>query len=84
MTVTRFRRSRLSWIFFTAALDLLDGSHQAITFSRDLVVEGSVLPGGITGTRDQHRQLREWAWLQHITEGIRAQPPGRQWRDGSR
>ena len=58
---------------FTAALELLDGIHQAITFSRDLVVEGSVLPlGGITGTRDQHRQLREWAWLQHITEGIRA------------
>jgi hypothetical protein len=55
------------------ALELLSGIHQAITFSQDLVVDGSVLPlGGIAGTRDQHRQLRQWAWLQHITEGIRA------------
>jgi hypothetical protein len=67
-----------------AALKLLGDIHQAITTSTDLVIDGSLVPvGGITGTRDEHRKLREWAWLQHLSEGIRAHVLAGQWDEAA-
>jgi hypothetical protein len=55
------------------ALRLLDSIHQALADGTDLTISGTVLPlAGLAITGAEHRKLREWAWLQHLSEGIRA------------
>jgi hypothetical protein len=55
------------------ALRLLDSIDQALADGADLIISGTVLPlAGMAITGAEHRKLREWAWLQHLSEGIRA------------
>lgn len=55
------------------ALRLLDSIHQALADDIDLTIDGNVLPlASLAVTPAEHRKLRAWAWLQHLSEGIRA------------
>jgi hypothetical protein len=52
---------------------LLDSIQRALTDHTDLVISDRVLPlAGLTVTLAEPRKLRKWAWLQHLSEGIRA------------
>ncbi|MFV2112864.1 hypothetical protein ACFHW0_11080 [Micromonospora sp. LOL_025] len=54
------------------ALHLLQAMYQAVTTGTNLVVDGRTLPlSNLTGTGDELGKLRQWAWLQHLSEGIR-------------
>lgn len=62
------------------ALRLLDAVYQAVTACTDLVVEGQTLPtADLEGTRQEHRKLREWAWLQYLADGVRALAMAGRW-----
>ncbi|MGH3278702.1 MAG: hypothetical protein ACRDNW_06140 [Trebonia sp.] len=55
------------------ALRVLDSIYQALTEGTDLSISGKMLPlAGLAVTQAEYRKLREWAWLQHLSEGIRA------------
>jgi len=55
------------------ALRVLDSIHRALTEGTNLSISGKALPlAGLAVTRAESRKLREWAWLQHLSEGIRA------------
>jgi hypothetical protein len=67
------------------ALHLLGDIHQAITTVTDLTIDGEVLPlSRLAVTQEEHRKLREWAWLQHLSEGIRAHVLAARWDEAAR
>jgi hypothetical protein len=54
------------------AMRVLDAMYRAVMNGTDLVVEGRTLPlTGLTGTREERQELREWAWRQYVADGIR-------------
>ncbi|NED51406.1 hypothetical protein G3I24_10855, partial [Micromonospora aurantiaca] len=56
-----------------AALHILKEMHHAVISGTDLIVDDRVLPlGQLTGTAEERHKLREWVWLQLLTDGIRA------------
>lgn len=64
------------------ALRLLKSTYQAIMTNTDLVVDGHTLPlTDLTGTRHEHRKLREWVWLHLLGDGVRALALARRWDD---
>ncbi|WP_322769071.1 hypothetical protein [Frankia sp. Cr1] len=64
------------------AVRLLDDIHQAVAAGADLVIDGHTLPlANLTGTRDQYRKLREWVWLQYLSDGIRAHTLVGRWHE---
>lgn len=64
------------------ALHLLNAMHHAVTANTDLTVDGQVLPlAGVAGTRQEHRKLHQWVWLQLLTDGIRALALAGRWDD---
>lgn len=68
----------------TAALQLLEAMHQAITQRCDLTVDDQILPtANLVGEPHDRRQLREWVWLQLIGEGVRALALANRWKDAA-
>ncbi|MFY1595948.1 hypothetical protein [Micromonospora sp. WMMD737] len=64
------------------ALHLLQAMYQAVTTGTNLVVDGRTLPlTNLTGTRDELGKLRQWTWLQHLSEGIRILALAGRWDD---
>jgi hypothetical protein len=64
------------------ALRLLEDMHQAITQRANLTVGSMALPtSDLTGSQDERRQLREWTWLQLLSEGIRTLALAGRWTD---
>ncbi|MFI7517630.1 hypothetical protein ACIBVK_29460, partial [Micromonospora echinofusca] len=64
------------------ALHLLQAMYQAVTTGTNLVVDGRTLPlSNLTGTRDELGKLRQWTWLQHLSEGIRVLALAGRWDD---
>ncbi|MEU8263156.1 hypothetical protein AB0C02_21310 [Micromonospora sp. NPDC048999] len=64
------------------ALQLLKAMHQAVTAGTNLLVDGRTLPlTNLTGTRDELGKLRQWTWLQHLSEGIRILALAGRWDD---
>ncbi|GIJ12738.1 hypothetical protein ACFFMR_30875 [Micromonospora andamanensis] len=64
------------------ALHLLTAMCEAVTAGTNLVVDGRTLPlTNLTGTRDELGKLRQWAWLQHLSEGIRVLALTGRWDD---
>jgi len=55
------------------ALRLLDTVYQAVLNRTAPIVDGHALPlVNLDGPAEERRRLREWVWLQYLTEGIRA------------
>ncbi|MEU8266404.1 hypothetical protein AB0B89_04490 [Sphaerisporangium sp. NPDC049002] len=64
------------------ALRLLEAMYQAVTANTDLVVDRNTLPlANLTGTRQEHRNLREWVWMHYLADGIRALALAGRWDD---
>lgn len=64
------------------ALHLLQAMYQAVTAGTNLVIDSRTLPlTNLTGTRDELGKLRQWAWLQHLSEGIRVLALAGRWDD---
>ncbi|MEU8039368.1 hypothetical protein [Streptosporangium sp. NPDC049078] len=64
------------------ALRLLKAMYQAVITNTELVVDERTLPlADLTGTRQEHRELREWVWLQYLADGIRALALAGRWDD---
>lgn len=64
------------------ALHLLHSMHQAITTGTNLLIDGHTLPlTNLTGTREELGKLRQWTWLQHLSEGIRIHALAGRWDD---
>lgn len=65
-----------------AALLILNAMHNAVTTGTDLLIDGRVLPlADLTGTPGEHSRLREWVWLQLLSDGIRALVLAGRWAD---
>ncbi|GAA1834000.1 hypothetical protein [Actinomadura chokoriensis] len=65
-----------------AALRILKEMHHAGTTGTDLMVDGRVLPlGQLTGSQEERNKLREWVWLQLLTDGTRALTSTGRWED---
>ncbi|MFA1538059.1 hypothetical protein [Actinomadura monticuli] len=65
-----------------AALRILKEMHHAVTTGTDLMVDGRVLPlGQLTGSQEGRNKLREWVWLQLLTDGTRAMTSMGRWED---
>jgi hypothetical protein len=66
------------------AVELLAGMYHAVRAGTDLVVEQRTLPlANLTGTKNEHRTLREWVWLTYLSEGIRALTLAHRWTDAA-
>jgi hypothetical protein len=64
------------------ALGLLEAMYQAVTANTDLIIEGHTLSlANLTGTRQEHRILREWVWMHYLADGIRALTLADRWDD---
>jgi hypothetical protein len=68
----------------SAALRLLESMFQAVTRRWDLVVEDQTLPlAHLTGDNQDHRQIRQWVWLQLVGEGVRALALAGRWKEAA-
>jgi hypothetical protein len=66
------------------ALNLLEGMYRAVTQRTDLVVDGQTLPlADLTGTTQDRRALRRWAWLAYLSDGIRALAARQSWQQAA-
>jgi hypothetical protein len=64
------------------ALHLLHAMHQAVTTGTNLLIDGHTLPlANLTGSREELGKLRQWTWLQHLSEGIRIHALADRWDD---
>ncbi|MGI5213400.1 hypothetical protein [Plantactinospora sp. CA-290183] len=64
------------------ALRLLHTVYQAVLTRTDPIIDGHTLPlVHLAGTAEEHRNLRDWVWLQYLTEGIRALTLAGRWDD---
>lgn len=55
------------------AVRLLDAMYQAVTQRHDLTIADQRLTiGDLIGDPPERRQLREWVWLQLVSEGVKA------------
>ncbi|WP_433345538.1 hypothetical protein [Micromonospora sp. CA-111912] len=64
------------------ALQLLKAMSQAVTTGTNLLVDGHTLPlTNLTGSPDELGKLRQWTWLQHLSEGIRILALAGRWDD---
>lgn len=64
------------------ALHILGAMHHATTRGTDLTVDDRLLPlAQLTGTLQERNKLREWVWLQLLTDGIRALTRAERWND---
>jgi hypothetical protein len=62
------------------ALNLLEDMYRAVTQRTDLVIDGQTLPlADLTGTTQDRRALRRWAWLACLNDGIRALAAQQSW-----
>jgi hypothetical protein len=65
-------------------LQLLEDIHLAVTRHANLIVGCETLPtGSLAGDRAERRKLREWTWLQLLSEGIRALALAGRWTDAA-
>ncbi|MFG2042131.1 hypothetical protein [Dactylosporangium sp. NPDC048998] len=63
-------------------LDLLHAMFQAVATGTDLILDGHTLPlANLHGNPNEMRQLRQWTWLQHLSEGIRILALAGRWDD---
>ena len=68
----------------TNAVHLLEAMYQAVTRRCDLLIGEHILPvASIVGEQHDRRQLREWAWLQLIGDGVRALALAGRWADAA-
>ncbi|MBM0202006.1 hypothetical protein JNW90_01910 [Micromonospora sp. STR1s_5] len=66
------------------ALHLLHAMHQAVTAGTTLLIDGKALPlTTLTGTREELGKLRQWTWLQYLSEGIRIHALSGRWDDAA-
>lgn len=66
------------------ALNLLNTMYEAVTNGNDLVVDGNTLPLALLiGTSQEHRKLRQWVWLQLLTDGTRALALAGRWKEAA-
>ncbi|TMR26875.1 hypothetical protein [Actinomadura geliboluensis] len=66
------------------ALRFLRETHHAVTTDTDLVLDNRILPlAHLRGTSEDRNKLREWVWLQLLTDGIRALTSTGRWRDAA-
>ncbi|WFE53028.1 hypothetical protein [Micromonospora sp. WMMD1155] len=64
------------------ALHLLHAMHQAVTTGANLLIDGHTLPlTNLAGTREELGKLRQWTWLQYLSEGIRIHALSGRWDD---
>ena len=66
------------------AMHLLEAMFQAVIRGTDLVVSAQTLPtANLVGATSERRELREWAWLQLIGEGVRTLGLAGRWADAA-
>jgi hypothetical protein len=66
------------------AMRLLEAMFQAVIRCGDLTVGEHTLPtANLVGATNERRQLREWTWLQLISEGVRALALANRWADAA-
>ncbi|MEU8216760.1 hypothetical protein AB0C47_13420 [Micromonospora taraxaci] len=66
------------------ALHLLHAMHEAVTAGTTLLIDGHALPlTNLTGTREELGKLRQWTWLQYLSEGIRIHALSGRWDDAA-
>ncbi|GAB3852510.1 hypothetical protein ACFPIJ_57910 [Dactylosporangium cerinum] len=62
------------------ALHLLNAIYQAATLGAAFVVDDQTISlNGLSGSRDERRQLIRWTWLQLLNEGIRIHAMSGRW-----
>lgn len=66
------------------ALRILNAVYHATTRGTDASIDGGTLPlAHLTGTLQERNKLREWVWLQLLTEGLRAFVRSGQWTEAA-
>ncbi|GAA3948302.1 hypothetical protein [Actinoplanes auranticolor] len=66
------------------AMHLLKAMFHAVIRGTDLVVSAQTLPtANLVGATSEHRELREWTWLQLIGEGVRALGLAGRWAEAA-
>ncbi|GAA1681109.1 hypothetical protein GCM10009733_092310 [Nonomuraea maheshkhaliensis] len=64
------------------AWTLLDNLHHAIATNTEVAIEGRTLPTrDLTGSPEEYRELRVWAWRVHLAESTRALVRLGRWSD---
>ncbi|MEU8804077.1 hypothetical protein [Spirillospora sp. NPDC048819] len=67
-----------------SALRILEAVHHAVSTGTDLTIDDRVLPlAHLTGTIQERNKLREWVWLQLLTDGTRALTASGRWKDAA-
>ncbi|MFD0856773.1 hypothetical protein ACFQ07_31360, partial [Actinomadura adrarensis] len=65
-----------------AALRILNAMYSAVNNGTDLTIDDQRLPlAHLTGIRQERNKLREWVWLQLLTDGTRALTRAGEWAD---
>lgn len=65
-----------------SALRILKAMHRAAISGTDMPVDGRALPlAHLTGTPSERAKLREWVWLQLLTDGLRALVHAGRWTE---
>ncbi|MGN9811416.1 hypothetical protein ACTMSW_18925 [Micromonospora sp. BQ11] len=66
------------------ALRLLEDMYDAVTHRTDLILDEHTLPTAtLDGEAGERRKLREWVWLQLLSEGIRILAMSNRWADAA-
>ncbi|MGA5304595.1 hypothetical protein ACPCHT_32120 [Nucisporomicrobium flavum] len=67
-----------------AAIHLLEAMYKAISRRENLTVDDQALPtADLAGDHHERRHLREWVWLQLVSEGVRALALAHRWPDAA-
>ncbi|HEU5023610.1 MAG TPA: hypothetical protein VFV01_01690 [Spirillospora sp.] len=65
-----------------SALRILKAMHHAAVCGTDMFVDGRALPlAHLTGTHSERTKLREWVWLQLLTDGLRSLVRAGRWTE---
>ncbi|MEV0391776.1 hypothetical protein [Polymorphospora rubra] len=66
------------------ALRLIEAMYHAVTQRTDLTIGEHTLPtANLTGDPAEHRELRQWVWLQLVSEGVRILALANRWADAA-
>ena len=64
------------------ALQLLSSLYEAVTRRTDVVIDGLLVPAAtLTGTAEDHQELRKWLWTVLLADGGRALTSAGRWSD---
>ncbi|MEV4412974.1 hypothetical protein [Catellatospora sp. NPDC049609] len=66
------------------AFRLLDSLYRAVASRTSAVIDGIDVPGDLTATDADHRQLRQWLWSVHLSDGTRALTSLGRWQGAHR